>query len=266
MSYRQRLPHPALREVVKCYWHLEAVDAGGPHVVLPDGCMEFIVHFGALPRVTGRNQVASSSQRAFVGGQITEAIRLEGGGPLRMVGVRLQPWSGAALLGMAMHEIAHQSVALGDIAKGTGDDLPARLATARGAAERFDIVDGLMLELARRSRPVSALATAAIAQLDRSHGGIGIAALAAGLSVSERHLHRTLQHHVGLSAKSYGRIRRLQHCIAAIRQGRVTTLTDAAHHAGYSDQAHFSHDLKKLCGVSPGTLLHERRLLVEPGL
>ncbi|MEQ8860739.1 MAG: helix-turn-helix domain-containing protein [Pseudomonadales bacterium] len=266
MSYCACLPQPALRRLVKCYWHLDDPAAeGGNHTVLPDGCMEIIVHFGALPRMTSDGRVPVSAQRAFVGGQISRAIGLEPTGRIGMVGVRLWPWGGGPLLGIAMQEIASESVNLADIAGHGAADLPGRLAAATDAEQRFRIVDRFMLVLGRRAAGVNPLAAAAIRQLDRTHGSVSVAGLVAELGVSERHLNRILQHNVGLSAKSYARIRRFQSCIGAIRRGDVTSLADAAHHAGYTDQAHLSHDLKKLCGLTPRALLQEQRLLVEPG-
>lgn len=265
MSYRQCLPHPGLRHLVKCYWHLQTTVARGERqTVLPDGCMELIVHFGAMPRTSGGASGSRHGPAAFVGGQITEALQLHANGNIGMVGVRLWPWSGAPLLGIAMHEIAGHSIALSDLPGLDAAGLPDQLAAAPDADTRLRIVDEFMRQLGSRAGAVNALAAAAIQRLDRARGALTVTTLAAGLAVSERHLNRTLRHHVGLAAKSYGRIRRFQACIGAVRRGELTTWTQAAHHAGYTDQAHFSHDLKKLCGVSPGTLLREHRLLVEP--
>ena len=57
ISYREMLPHPALREQIQCYWTLKATLPPGAkllHRVIPDGCMDILVDLGTRQtRVVG---------------------------------------------------------------------------------------------------------------------------------------------------------------------------------------------------------------------
>nr|WP_283243634.1 helix-turn-helix transcriptional regulator [Feifania hominis] len=68
---------------------------------------------------------------------------------------------------------------------------------------------------------------------------------------SERHLDRLLRPSLGLTAKGFSRIRRINRAVLAIQRGALP-LTELAQQMGYYDQAHFGHDFKAVCGVSPG--------------
>jgi AraC-like DNA-binding protein len=61
---------------------------------------------------------------------------------------------------------------------------------------------------------------------------------------------------VGTTPKLYSRIRRFQHALALVNRDPERDWTDVALACGYFDQAHFNHDFRTFCGISPSTYLH----------
>ena len=95
-------------------------------------------------------------------------------------------------------------------------------------------------------------------QLTQSHGGIGIAALADEIGCSRKHLAAQFREHVGLTPKTIARILRFQQVLQLVSRSDQVDWAEIAQAAGYSDQAHFSHDFRRLSGLTPGAYLQQR--------
>lgn len=68
---------------------------------------------------------------------------------------------------------------------------------------------------------------------------------------SERHFNRLFSASTGTSAKRFLKLLRINQTIKLLRDESVS-LTSLAQLSGYYDQAHFIHDFKSVCGVTPG--------------
>lgn len=263
-TYRQRVPCRALRHLVKCYWLVESPASvpGAVETVVPDGCMEMIFHFGAPLSEAKAGLAPAVHPRAFVGGQIREAIDLHATGAIGMLGVRFHPYGAHPLLEVSMDEIAERTVDLTDLAGPRARALVERLREAGDHETRFALAEGFLLALLDHARDPDSLTRRAVGLLAAAEGGTSVRDVARALAVSERHLNRRLHRHVGLSAKSLARILRLQRALRAVRSGEAATLTDAASAAGYFDQAHFIKDFRAFCGTTPSRFLAGRRELL----
>ncbi|MBA3822129.1 MAG: helix-turn-helix transcriptional regulator [Deltaproteobacteria bacterium] len=73
--------------------------------------------------------------------------------------------------------------------------------------------------------------------------------LAAELELSESRLAHLVTEYLGIPFRPYVLWLRLQAAAAEVAQGR--TLTEAAHHAGFSDGAHLSRVFKRMFGIAP---------------
>lgn len=88
----------------------------------------------------------------------------------------------------------------------------------------------------------------------RSCGMLRVGDLARHLGYSERHLHRVSKERLGLSLKPLARTFRVNKVCACL-DAKPTSLTSLAMDLGYHDQAHFIHEFKAVCGVTPGEYL-----------
>lgn len=77
--------------------------------------------------------------------------------------------------------------------------------------------------------------------------------LAMETGYSSRHLARLFRERCGLSPKSLQRILRVNSAARRMQQPENVSLTHLAQELGYFDQAHFIHDFRAVCGVTPGT-------------
>lgn len=230
--YRERrpaTPHPLLA----CWWEQRAGPAAYVHRVVPDACADVIVW---------------GDGRATVVGPATgvDIVRLPAGEHLR--GLRFRTSGIGVALGLPAHELRDREVPLGDL-------FPA--------AEAARITDTV-----RRGEPPAFLdpgahdprVACALRGLARD---TGVAAVAADLDLSERHLRRLILAHTGLDPRTFARVARFQRFLALADgvggDGSPAGLAGLAARAGYADQAHLSREVRALSGLTPTALLAERR-------
>ncbi len=83
-----------------------------------------------------------------------------------------------------------------------------------------------------------------------------VAGLEALSGFSARTLERRFPEALGLTPKQYLRYLRFEHARRLFRAGRPAA--EVAAEVGYADQAHLSHEFRRLAGLSPTALARER--------
>ncbi|PSL46378.1 AraC family transcriptional regulator [Chitinophaga niastensis] len=123
-----------------------------------------------------------------------------------------------------------------------------QLCEAKNNGQRIAVIERFLLsEL--KIQPPDKLIGSAIQQIKAAHGAIRIKELAAGLYTSQDAFEKRFRRVIGTSPKQFTTIVRLRNLIEMYPQ--VANLTDAAHAAGYFDQAHFIKDFKAFTGKTP---------------
>lgn len=103
----------------------------------------------------------------------------------------------------------------------------------------------------RESSRFESMIDKALAGIYATKGEIEIEkTLAAGLGVSARHLNRLFASHVGMSAKRFAQVIRMQNVCRFLQESPKSSLL-AAIRFGYFDQAHLLKDFKKHIQASP---------------
>jgi AraC-like DNA-binding protein len=217
--YREGAPPAEWRSTVACCW-TQTVGSDRRHRVVPDGCADIIVGFGAPVAVGLADEVALHDLRA---GSSCRAIRL-------------RPEAVTSVLGVPGEELRNASVRLDDVV---------------GAARARHLVDVVL-----DGAPDERLATAPDPRLRAALDLLGTTTVddtADQLGLSARQLRRLVTSAVGLGPKTFQRVLRLQRFLA-----HGGPLAEAAADAGYADQPHLTREVTRLCGLPPGALREER--------
>lgn len=227
--YRERrpvTPHP----LVACWWEQRAGTGESVQRVVPDACADVIVW------ADGRVTVVGPATGA-------DLVRLPAG--QHLWSLRFRPSAIGAALGVPAHELRDREVPLTDL-------FPAASAARITAEVRRGVWPSFLDDGAYDPRVRHALRGLA--------GDAGVAAVAADLDLSERHLRRLVLTHTGLDPRTFQRVARFQRFLAlAERTGEGGSLAGLAARAGYADQAHLSRETRALSGLTPSALLAERR-------
>ena len=232
MSYREHRVEGALGQWVECAWTREGPD--GHQRIVPDGCMDLVWSEQLGLTAVGPNTTAFLAP-------------LHNGGSA--VGVRLHPGAAPPLFGVPAPELRDARVAAGTLWGDAAKRLEEQVALTETATERARLLVAFLSSCATAEPDPLVRAAARRLHAER------VADVARGLAVSERHLRRTVSAHVGYGPKLLARVLRLRGALARVRAG--AELAEVAYAAGYSDQAHFSHDCSELAGVPPGRFLQD---------
>ncbi len=250
VDYREYSPPEPLRRHVQCLWRLRSLQCG-PQTIFPDGRCELVVHLGPPPLVWGATDGWREQARVVFAGQYRSAIRLDPRGVLYCVGVRLTPAASAALLPMRL-------IGLRDRMLDLSRSAPEFAAAVHAAADRFvaapessNLWDLLGPRLI--AYPIDERIESVVARMESSGGQGRIAQFAAATGMSLRSFQLRFVECVGLTAKEFARVLRLQATIRALDR-ELESLSQMAQSLGFSDQAHATRELTRLTGATPATL------------
>jgi len=226
LSYEERRPPPELVGSAAVVWRTRVGPDGHRQRLLPDGCVEVVFARDRLPIVYG-------PRRSWYELQVPAGDH---------VGVRLLPGAAARLLGIDAAQLSDRCVQVDEL--GAWRCLP----DAEPTIQLHDLLR-LLRERGAAHAPDPCLSEALA--LLHSEPGIGVAATARRIGVSERHLRRRFTHAVGLSPAIYGRIARVNATLRAARKDTPHSWSRLATDLGYSDQAHLSREVRTLTGSPP---------------
>lgn len=265
MLYQEFNPPIALQDVVKCFWVLE--DNGRHHPteqVLPDGCIELIVHYRDLFERGDRKDLELNSQvRGFVFGQITKALLLKPLGQIGMIGVRFQSHGLSHFTNVPAFHLAEKSVPLVELFGREGDMLVEQICMAKTIPAKVDVLAAFLIEHRKFLGKVTPLVMGFLQALKTMNGEVKLKELAKQLGVSERQLERRFKLEVGISPKKMASIIRFKHALYHLQNSRNLTLTEIAHNVGYYDQAHFNRDFKDITGLVPKQFFKEDQAMMK---
>jgi AraC-like DNA-binding protein len=221
---------------------------------MPDGCADVIAG------VTG-------SAEPLVVGPMRSARVVPLSGPVDLFGVRFRPGCALPFLDAPLVELTDGRVPLdalwGRAAEAVADALAGGKPETRALRVERVLQSRLRCAKALRRGGDEALAVRAVDLMRRTRGSLGVADLAAALSVGERRLQRAFGRSVGLSPRALGRVLRFRRALreierAAYDPGRLGWAALALG-VGYADQPHFIREFKSLSGLTPARYVAERR-------
>ncbi len=245
--FERRPPGVALAPYVECYWALTARAAPPWKArILPDGSNDVILDLSTEPR-------------SFVVGVMRRADVVPLAGHVDLLGVRFRPGGALPFLGVPLRELADRHVAL-DALWGPRAAALLDAVAAAPLGERVSVLERMLVAGRAPAAADDALIERAVTLMRRTRGGIGIRVVAQALGVGERRLERAFDLAIGLSPKRFARVVRFLGAVREIGRRALRPGAPVAFASGYSDQAHFVREFKRLAGVTPTQYAAERRV------
>ena len=253
MNYHTYSPNPLLSHVVKVFWSLEAAASAltERQTIVPDGCMEMIIHYGDLFAQFSADGTATLQPRSFVFGQVTRMLEIAPTGRTGIIAARFHPDGFAPFLNAAIQNFKNRAVPLLEMFGELGRILEQDVLLARSNREQIEIIEHFLISRLPATSHTDTLAKLSVEALIRSKGQLTVAELAEQIEVNRRMLERKFSAVIGLSPKQLSKILRLQATLKALEQKQFADLTALALENGYFDQAHFIKDFKEFTGLSP---------------
>lgn len=251
IAYRECLPDPRLRALVRVYWQVEEEhDVGNQeHMFMPERSVRLTFYAGDSWQSFEQAGKLERMPGATLYGLSLVPQRVVSHGLTRALGVELYPWGARQLLGWEMsrpelnieqqhHLVSREICALLTL----GDWL--------GARQRLE--HWLLALWGQRARETGKGVQAAT-QLYLSLGSAKIGPLAEQLNVSRRQLERQFVEQVGVNAKTLARLIRFEEVHNRLWLAPHASLAQLAYELGFADQAHLTREFRALSSMTPGT-------------
>jgi len=253
MDYTESAPPLTLRQYVQCLWELRD-ESPDPAIqaVYPDGRCELLAELGVPLRFHGMDGQLRADQPFCFAAQQRGPIRLQATGPVHCIGVRLTAAASGLVVGKRLGGLRDQAPDLYTVDTAFATRFESAIRAGMQAGTQQPLWDLLQVHCAGFT--VDPLAERAAALLDAAEGDLRMHALADQLGVAMRTLQGRFLAAVGLTPKEYARVRRLQGLLRTL-DATAAPIADAAARHGYSDQAHATHDLARLTGMTPARLV-----------
>lgn len=218
------------------------------HTHLPNGTFEVILDLQGRAVHYGMGE--APRPQAFLGGMFNKLFHLRFSGPCDVVGAVLRPGAVHRFFDLPPDDLQCTLTPLQDL--WTGTPMDAIRAILEGK-EHSDPMEELGRILRRAPRPVTytpdPLMRAMAERTRRSGGSDRIEALAAKAHMSTRHFRRRFKAAIGMPAKEYGRLMRMNHFVRLWAHGDARmSLVEQAEQCGYYDGSHLRKDLSRYLG------------------
>ena len=249
--------HPRLRPfVAAAVGYRQEGMPPGEHLGLPSPFLTFVVPFDEPLEMAAHPDPAQAPGRydGLVGGLHTRPARIAHPGHLAVIQLSLTPAGARALLGCPAGALASLDAPVDDVLGALGAELVERVRTAVGWEARFAVLEEVLLRQLRDDAPRAEVAEAW--RLTTASGGrLPVAAVAARIGWSTRHLEQRFRAETGLAPKEAARVVRFDRARRelAVRavEGRALDLAGLARATGFADQAHLTREWRAMSGLPP---------------
>jgi AraC-like DNA-binding protein len=237
--------------VVRAIWSLEGNTGEADfQPIVSDGCVELVFNVGDTFVQRTIDGVEVRQPRAMVVGPTERPTLVKSGRHVDVIGVRLQPWATAAVLGADASALRDRVVSLGDVSRPMRRVASEALGSFHEDRSRPRLLSLISGALAPRRLPD----TFTPPMVESIRDGLetpSIRALAARFGVSVRSVQRAFARDVGIGPRAMLRLSRVQRALGLAQMHPPRRWTQIAAEAGYFDQPHFIREFRELVGLLP---------------
>ena len=278
--YRPKMPLGAL---VECLWYWEG--APGPHLqerLLPQAQAAMILNLREDPiAIYEDNGVARSYGTAVFSGARSNCFTIDCNQQERVVGVQFAPGGAFPFFRMPMSELEDASFDMRNLWGDEAGWVRERVLAAPTPRAMLEVLATCLEEslgiTAYAAGPKAGPGTcsragsghAGLGRLDRLHPAVlyiareldicggprRVQRVTEEIGMSQRRVAQLFHEQVGVSPKTFHRVRRFQHTLTRLRGVQQVQWADLAVECGYYDQAHLSHDFRQIAGMTPSAYL-----------
>ena len=270
-------PKVPLAALVECLWYWES--APGPHLqerLLPQAQAAMILNLRDEPIAIYEGAGAAFYGTAVLSGARSNCFTIDCNQQEQVVGVQFAPGGAFPFFRMPMSELEDASFDMADLWGEEAAWVRERVLAAQTPRAMLEALEHCLMErlgmaahdAARKAgagtslRPVSSnfdrLHPAVIymaGELDICDGPARVRTVTGRIGMSQRRLAQLFHEQVGVSPKTFHRVRRFQHTLRRLHRVQQVDWADLAVECGYYDQAHLSHDFRLIAGMTPSAYL-----------
>lgn len=227
--------------------------------VLPNGIPGIVFqHIGgqsAIDNITTPLGSTPVIQTLFLYGPGTKpSVMNYKAGSCTTIQIMLKPQALNSLLGLNASVLANGSVELSEF---SSENLNEQLFEADDTQQQVFLLTNFLLSRLNQTKNRDRLIEEGLELINQNIASVQISSLSRFLHLSERHFERRFRQTVGISAKSYIRVKRFNEAVRLMQSNQYAKLVEIAHTLNFHDQSHFIRDIKAFSGLTPGKLFQK---------
>jgi len=258
MQSRRYIPRAPLSAFVQCLWYYQ----GAPQThtkerLLPNGEPSIIFNLRDDPiRIYDAQDLTRfrTYGKAVLSGPHANCFAIDTDQQERVIGIQFQPGGAFPFLRMPASEVENASADLEDVWPGRAGEIREQLLAEVSIDAMFTALERLLTGQLVRPLELHPAVAFSIDQFRRGNGP-NVAAVTDRIGLSPRRFIELFRRQVGLTPKTFCRVRRFQHALQSIHRNHRVDWIGTALNCGYYDQAHFIHDFQAFSGLSPSAYL-----------
>ena len=254
--------HPSARLAphVEQLWYCDGhgvVNGRQQRALLPDGRFQLVISLAespirALIDPTGDGGGLASSLLIGIRSRFNIIDTAKLGSAM---GVVFRPGGVHAFLGALTDAFHNKNASLDLIWGSMVQSLRDQLRMANDPAEKFRVLEVALLEHLNERLHLNTAVRYALQEFARTAEIPRVRELAHEAGLSRRRFSQLFREQIGITPKLYCRLQRFQNTLKLIASGASVDWAQLALAAGYSDQAHLSHEFHDFSGISPSAYL-----------
>ena len=252
MKYKKFPPQSEFESLVECYYSWESEEVVCMDIEsTPNACAAIAFNFRDPYTLSTQKYHRKQVPACFVSGQSIQNYTLHLEGKVGIVGIALKPASLFHLFQLPMYGITDERVDLREIDSDLCEEAYLRIMSAANTKERIDGLKDLIRTAVAKSKGGTPDIQKAANRIFEEKGQTHITELLEEVPMSRRNFERRFLEEVGVSPKTFAKIRRFGYTCSLMAGDRNVNLMDVLHKGGYYDQSHFIKDFKYFSGRTP---------------
>lgn len=221
--------------------------------VLPNGAPGIVLQHingqSMIESIVTQSKNATNIPALFVYGcGIEPSVMNYKAGSYTTVQIMLRAHGLNSLFGMNASILANGSVDMNELSI---TNLNEQLFEETNSRQQARLLTNFLQDQIGKIKARDRLIEAGLQLIHQNPASVSISSLTASLHLSERQFERRFRQAVGISAKSYIRVKRFNEAVRLIESGQYTNLSQIAHMLRFYDQSHFIRDMKAFSGITP---------------
>jgi AraC-like DNA-binding protein len=247
--FRHYVPIGPLGQFVALFWYYSGHDVEySRERVLPMANTELVINLGS-----------ASNAGAGISGPRSESLIIERTELDELIGVHFKFGGAFPFLDFPLSELQGLSISLADVwGEQRAGELLGQLHEARPIEKKFQVLEQWLMQVMKRPLKHHPAVAFAMKEFQDSPNQFSSASMAERVGFSERRFIQLFRDEVGLTPKLFCRVQRFHEVIEMVHECSDVDWVDVALSCGYFDQAHFNHDFRGFCGLSPTEYLSLR--------
>lgn len=255
MLYLEQVPAPPLDSAVAMIWYVCApAPAFRRERILPTGNIQIILNLArdflwdCPDHAEARPTAPSLVVGARTGYEVVDTSDMAD-----LIGIVFKPGGFTPFAGDKADRFSNASIHLDDIWGTRAGALRDRLREIAAPAGKIAAMERFLTRRFAGSLARNRCVDHALARFDQAAGIASVAEMAEDIGWSLRRFSQVFREQVGLSPKTWCRLRRFQQAIRQLHAGTEMRWAELALECGYYDQSHFANEFKAFSGVDATT-------------